>query len=348
MSLLSAAVTDHCDILREQFQTATPFRHLVMDNFLDEEYAKQLLAQFPPFEWGNARNENGDLGNKSVVERIRELGDAYARLDDLVRSESFLHWLSSVTGIPDLRYDPWYFGGGTHENRHGQDLDPHVDFNRHPENGWHRRLNLIVYLNHDWDDTWGGSLELHKNPRAADNKVSLITPLFNRGVVFETTEWSWHGFSRIQLPDHKRDLSRKSIALYFYTLTRPAEELAPSHSTIYVDRPLPERFQSGTTLTEADLEEIRVLLARRDMHNQRLYKEVCRLQALVSERGASGSHLGRFLGGCKRLLTDREGGLGERVKRAFTPFVSQLPPGLRSPLRRLWRKMTGQSAPSPH
>ncbi len=259
------------------FTRRDPFRHLVIDGFLTDGFADQLLASFPPFERGNARNEAGETGGKATVERIRGLGPAYARLDGLVRSRPFLDFLSRLTGIPDLLYDPFYFGGGTHENREGQDLDPHVDFNRHPVEDWHRRLNLIVYLNREWHDAWGGSLELHSDPHSPDDRVQCITPLFNRCVVFETTEWSWHGFSRITLPQGRRDLSRKSIALYFYTRERPPEELADTHSTIYVDRPLPVRFHAGRVLEEADVEELRVLLARRDQHNQRLYREVTRL-----------------------------------------------------------------------
>jgi hypothetical protein len=265
------------DEWREQFNSAKPFRHLVIDNFFTPEYAAQLLAQFPPFERGNARAEDGSLGKKSTVEKIRELGSAYTVLDDLVQSKSLLDFVGAMTGIPKLIYDPWYFGGGTHENRHGQDLDAQVDFNRHPVEGWHRRLNLIVYLNHRWQDEWGGSLELHTDPRADDDQFVAITPLFNRAVIFETTEWSWHGFPVIQLPADEQDLTRRSIALYFYTEDRPAEELADTHSTIYVDRPLPERFVAGRTLTDYDVQELRVLLKRRDMHNQRLYGEVTSL-----------------------------------------------------------------------
>lgn len=261
----------------EQFNSAKPFRHLVIDNFFTEEYAAQLLAEFPPFERGNARAEDGSLGNKSTVEKIRELGPAYATLDDLVQSEPLLELVGALTGIPKLIYDPWYFGGGTHENRHGQDLDAHVDFNRHPIERWHRRLNLIVYLNHHWQDEWGGSLELHSDPRADDDQFVAITPLFNRAVIFETTEWSWHGFPVIQLPADEQELTRRSIALYFYTEERPAEELADTHSTIYVDRPLPERFAEGRALTDFDVQELRVLLKRRDMHNQRLYAEITSL-----------------------------------------------------------------------
>ena len=96
-------------------------------------------------------------------------------------------------------------------------------------------------------------------------------------MIFETTEWSWHAFPRINLPAGKQDLTRKSIALYFYTKDRPADELADMHSTIYVDQPFPERFQPGMTIDAADIEELQVLLRRRDQHNQRLYREISSL-----------------------------------------------------------------------
>jgi Rps23 Pro-64 3,4-dihydroxylase Tpa1-like proline 4-hydroxylase len=302
-STINADVLQSVSSLANRFAARDPFRHVVIDQFFEPAFAKRLLEQFPTFERGNARNEAGELGGKSTVERIRELGASYSVLDDLVQSEEFLTLISQITGIEDLLYDPYYFGGGTHESREGQDLDAHVDFNRHPIEGWHRRLNLIVYLNHEWDDTWGGSLELHTNPLAQDNQIRLLTPLFNRCVIFETTEWSWHGFSRISLPSDRRDLTRRSIALYFYTRERPAEELADTHSTIYIDRPLPDRFHAGMTLNETDLEEIRTLLARRDQHNQRLYRDIGNLSSqLESARAALNSgKLGRLRYFAQRL-----------------------------------------------
>ena len=271
--MLNPEVAARADALAAQFQRRAPFHHVVIDDFFDAATCARLLAEFPPFERGNARNETGQLGNKSTIERIRGLGASYYALDNLIQTRDFLDLVGRITGVPELLYDPWYFGGGTHENRYGQDLDPHVDFNRHPVERWHRRLNLIVYLNHEWNDAWGGSLELHSDPRAPDDKITLITPLYNRAVIFETTERSWHGFSRIDLPADKRSISRKSIALYFYTSERPQDELAETHSTIYVDRQLPDRFKPGLTLSDADVQELGMLLARRDQHNQRLYDE---------------------------------------------------------------------------
>lgn len=283
LSAISAHVRDRAQEYAAAFARRDPFRHVVIDGFFAPEYASRLVAEFPSFERGNARNENGELGNKSTIEKIRNLGPAYAALDDLVRSKPLLDLVGRITGIDDLLYDPWYFGGGTHENRSGQDLDAHVDFNRHPVEQWHRRLNLIVYFNCDWDDAWGGSLELHSDPRRDDDRVTLITPLYNRCVIFETTETSWHGFTRIAETLDGTARSRKSIALYFYTRERPQEELAETHSTIYVDRPLPERFRPGMTLDASDVEELRILIARRDQHNQRLYRDITRLSTELEQ-----------------------------------------------------------------
>ncbi|HOX70271.1 MAG: 2OG-Fe(II) oxygenase [Dokdonella sp.] len=282
-TLLNPDVIRRSAEIAERFARREPFRHVVIEDFFSADYAHRLLADFPSFERGNARNEAGELGNKSTVERVRDLSTAYRDLDELIKSSGFLDLIGNLTGVDKLLYDPFYFGGGTHENREGQDLDPHVDFNRHPIENWHRRLNLIVYLNPEWDDAWGGSLELHSDPRARDNRIKLVNPLFNRAVIFETTESSWHGFRRIELPEDRKNLSRRSIALYFYTQDRPAEELADPHSTIYVDRALPAHFVAGKTLADVDVEELRTLLHRRDQHNQRLYRDITHLTAQLEQ-----------------------------------------------------------------
>lgn len=301
-SALQTAVLDAAEAHRRAFAAARPFRHVQIENFFRPAFLERLRAEFPSFDERNAISEEGTVGNKAVVERIRSLGPAFAALDDLVRSADFLGLVSTITGIPGLLYDPWYFGGGTHENRHGQDLDPHVDFNRHPITGWHRRLNLIVYLNPVWDEAWGGCLDLHRDPRAEDDEVIRIAPLDNRCVIFETNEISWHGFARIELPPPQRGLTRRSIALYFYTEDRPAEEMADSHSTIYVERPLPARFRPGHTLDEADLQVLRTLIARRDQHLQRLYRDIGRISTELDQARSllARSRLGRAIGLARR------------------------------------------------
>ena len=260
IDILSESTLSRTEELACGYAEAKPFRHLIIDDFFDHVFCQALLDQFPPFSEERARDENGNIGRKSTHDNVRELGSSYVKLDDWIQRPEFLEWFGRVTGTPGLLYDPQYFGGGTHENRHGQDLDPHVDFNKHPVTRNYRRLNLIVYLNHEWNDEWGGAIEFHKDPRlpVEQNEIRYVSPAFNRCVIFETTHWSWHGFERINLPegdDYPR--SRKTVALYFYSHDRPEEEKVKPHSTIYVERPLPERIRPGMVLGEEEYNHIR-------------------------------------------------------------------------------------------
>jgi hypothetical protein len=273
LDLIRPEVRAQAAVLRESFLAAEPFRYLVVDDFVEPEYCRQLIADFPAFDRKQALNELGQVGRKAVFQNLPKLGAAYQQFDGLLRSREFLSLVSEITGIPDLLYDPDYIGGGTHENLSGQELDPHVDFNYHPTTKLHRRLNLILFLNPEWREEWGGSLELHLNPwlPPTENRVKTVVPVANRCVLFETSEHSWHGFSRIQTPEGS-GLSRRSIAVYFYTRERPVEETAPDHSTVYVQRPLPGHITAGYTLHEQDVETIGNLLERRDQQIKFLYE----------------------------------------------------------------------------
>lgn len=278
-SKVSKQVLDGARQLADQFANASPFKHVSIDGFFTEDTVQALVEHFPGFDEKLAINENGEVGAKAVHEKVRNLGNPYQELDDLVKTEEFRELISTITGIPDLRYDPHYFGGGTHENLHGQSLDAHVDFNFHPITRQHRRLNMIFYLSDEWKDEWGGSIQLHRDPYLppSQDEIVVVTPLFNRCVIFETNEYSWHGFPRINLPEEKRHLSRKSFALYYYTDTRPSEELGPEHSTIYVEQHLPEDWAGDISLTAEQMQHIRNLIGSRDQHLRRLYGNVKQL-----------------------------------------------------------------------
>lgn len=260
------SVRMHSGAYAKEFLSAEPFKHVAIDGFFEESFAEALLANFPAFNPALAKNEiYGGVWGKAVNENIRTIGPLYQDLFELVASIEFLDLIGDITGIPELLIDPKYYGGGTHENLHGQDLAAHVDFNYDEAEKLHRRLNLIVYLNKDWQPEWGGALEIHSNPRNhKEDRVQAYNPIFNRAILFETNEYSWHGFPKIDLPPSERHRSRKSISIYLYTRERPANEIAPPHGTFYVHRPLEKRFQPGYTLTEADVKHLRFEMDRRD------------------------------------------------------------------------------------
>jgi len=251
--------------IQAEFQQAKPFRHVAIDNFLLSDNCESLLRDFPVFDEKRATNELGLVGRKAVVEHVSKISGFYRSFYQYINSEAFLDAMSKLTGIEDLIADKTLFGGGTHNNLSGQGLDVHIDFNVDERNMLHRRINLLIYLNKEWEEAWGGAIELHSDPRnpSLDETASFL-PLFNRAVIFETNEYSWHGFQRIALPPDKQHLSRKSFSIYLYTKDRPAEEVLAPHTTFYVPQPLPANLRVGHTLTEQDMLELHIRTQGRD------------------------------------------------------------------------------------
>ena len=129
MPQISKSVAKQAGQYRDAFVNASPFKHAMIENFFEPAFAERLLAEFPSFDPKLAMNEMGELGGKAVNTKIREISPAYRELYEMIGSKPFLELMSRLTGIPDLLMDPKLYGGGTHDNRHGQELDAHVDFN---------------------------------------------------------------------------------------------------------------------------------------------------------------------------------------------------------------------------
>lgn len=273
--------------IQHEFQQSKPFKHVEIDNFLVPEVCEGLLEDFPSFDRRKAINELGVVGGKAVFENVSAISSRYAAFYRYINSKEFLQAVSDLTGIPDLIADETLYGGGTHENLDGQYLDTHVDFNIDERRMLHRRLNVLVYLNKEWDESWGGCIELHSNPRYPEHdEIKSFLPMFNKAVIFETNEYSWHGFQTIRLPEDKKSISRKSFSIYLYTKDRPAEEAVAPHTTFYLARPFPEHVKAGEVLAEPDYQYIRGLMANRDgliqMYQNLLVEKEQRLRDLMS------------------------------------------------------------------
>lgn len=272
--VLSADTVKQKDQHRTQFLTADPFKHVHIPGFLQPSFVAGILQEFPePPGQDKLRNEFGGGSRKHAVHHIRELGSTFQRWDDLLKSEEFIDYLAHLTGIEGLIYDPEYHGAGTHNNLDGQGMMTHIDFNLHRTTNYHRRLNLIIYLNDEWQAEWGGSLELHKDPWNPDqDEVKVIPPFLNHAILFETNEYSWHGFEKIRLPEEKKHLSRKSLTVYYYSKTRPATEVAPKHGTIYVPRPIPASIKPGVTLDENSYQDLKENTRAQSLYLKSMYK----------------------------------------------------------------------------
>ena len=139
--VLNPALSEQAHSLFEQFNTAEPFRHVLIEDFLAGPFLESVSEQFPKPVEEEMLSEFGDRSLKHTVEDLAALGEPFPQWDALLKSKEFISWLETVTGIPGLIFDPAYVGAGTHNNFSGQSLDMHIDFNRHPVNGLH--LSLI-------------------------------------------------------------------------------------------------------------------------------------------------------------------------------------------------------------
>ena len=175
-----------------------------------------------------AVNEKG----KIQVTDSSSFAEPIAELNRTLASPEFLDLLSYVFEMPNLLADDALVGGGIHQTGPRGHLDVHVDFNYIADRQLHRRLNILIYFNKDWKPEWGGNIELWD----ADVKhcVHSFSPIFNRCVVFETNNISFHGVTAVKCPE---GMARKSFAAYYYTREAPAHWTGEAHGTIFKARP---------------------------------------------------------------------------------------------------------------
>ncbi len=234
---------------RSSYRAARPFPHVVVDDFFDPALLDQVLAEFPAREqirWRGFRNE---YEIKLFSSADATFGPVTRLLMYHLNSISFLEFLSELTGIGNLIPDPHFSGGGLHQIERGGKLGIHADFNKHERYGLDRRLNVLVYLNKDWREEYGGRLELWSRDMARCE--AAIAPVFNRMVIFNITDFAYHGHpDPLQCP---QEMTRKSLAVYYYTNGRPAEEVNGKHSTLFRARregefgrpPWPQRVRAA-------------------------------------------------------------------------------------------------------
>lgn len=232
---------------REAYSQAQPFPHIVIDDFLPESILENILNEFPKvssIDWQKFDNS----AEKKLASKVElQMGDATRLLLYQLNSSVFINFLEQLTGIDGIISDPHFEGGGLHQIERGGYLKMHVDFNRHSKLRLARRLNLLIYLNKNWKEEYGGHLELWDKDMTRREKK--ILPIFNRCVIFNTTDYSYHGHPEpLTCPEGQ---TRKSLALYYYSSGRPAEELSNTHSTLFQSRPGEKLIQenpSGNTV----------------------------------------------------------------------------------------------------
>ena len=240
--MLSASVgsLDHlAKLKKDAYLKASPFPHIIFDDFFDSAILNQVLSDFPDL----AKSDSSTIFSNSKENKLAssrgdiQQPESIKQLLRFLNSHEFIDFLQELTSISEpLIPDPHFMGGGLHEIKSGGLLKLHADFSKHPETRLDRRVNILIYLNKDWDESYGGQLQLWDHELTACH--SSILPIFNRVVIFNTNDFTFHGHpDPLTCPE---DRSRKSLALYYFSNGRPSSELSSDNnqpSTAFVDRP---------------------------------------------------------------------------------------------------------------
>ena len=204
-----------------------PFDHWIIEDFLDIQDAKDVSKEFIDYEsTEDIVRYKGWIGEKSTCNSWNRFPALTYKIFSNLLSLDFVSHLSAVTGVTPLYPDIGLHGGGWHMSGKGGSLAMHLDYSIHPKLNLQRKLNLILYLEEDYNPQWGGSLQLWSHDKEKSkplNKIKEVEPLFNRAILFDTTQKSWHGFPEsINPPEGKL---RKSFAVYYLTeITSTAED----------------------------------------------------------------------------------------------------------------------------
>lgn len=223
------------EALTYKFTESEPYNHIVIDNFFQDEVAQKLVDEFPVFDseaWCVTYNSPIETYKKVCNHWDRFPKETY-RVVDWLNRNYFVKCMETLTGLRNnLFVDPGLHGGGWHSHKNGGKLNIHKDYSIHPKLGLERRLNLIVYLTPDWKPEYGGGLELWSNRQDLNTPwkcEKVIENKFNRAIIFDTTQNSWHGLPRaITCPDN---VYRQSLAVYY--MSRPKAGVDPRGRALF-------------------------------------------------------------------------------------------------------------------
>jgi hypothetical protein len=226
----------------------SPYKHLVIDNFFDLELANLCLNSFPELSdegWEHANDADIEIKYRTTWKSEFEIPDGIVDAVRIMNSSYFLSAMGKKFEIPQVMSDPYFTGGGLNATKPGGLLDVHVDGNYHDASGLNRRLNALIYLNPNWMPDWGGEFGIYDE--YGDVCIKKIAPLFNRLVIFDSHDKSFHGLpAPLNFPDGE---IRKSIILYYYTKApRPDYQIAVNepHSALWKKRGLKDKRGNKT------------------------------------------------------------------------------------------------------
>ena len=216
LDLFQSALTklqQQAESLHDSYIKAQPYSHLVIDDLFAPEILERLIAEFPQAKERDWLVWDTQHEFKTTSKGINGLSLFTQMFCLWFNSPEVIKIVEQITDIDNLVGDPLFHGAGLHEMYRDGWLEMHADYTRHFSLPLMRRLNILIYLNRDWNDNWGGELVM-ENPGDPQSHVSH-PPLFNRTIIFPTTSKTFHGVPQpLSCPS---DRSRQLLSIYYWT-----------------------------------------------------------------------------------------------------------------------------------
>ncbi|MFT4261702.1 MAG: 2OG-Fe(II) oxygenase [Candidatus Woesearchaeota archaeon] len=224
---------DRVDELKQVYKNNSPYPHIVLNNFLPQELVQGVdkeIKNIPDEVWDGQESHYFQTRKRGLSDN-QKMPPKARKIMEFLNSDKMLRFLEELTGIQNLKADPYNAGGGIHQTLSGGKLGIHTDFNTHSITGLYRRVNIIFYVNSNWKAEWGGGLELWDE--TASNRIKTVDALFNRAAIFTASEKSYHGHPEpLKCPENE---SRLSFAVYYYTEEKPEQDIVLRYGANWVE-----------------------------------------------------------------------------------------------------------------
>ena len=221
-------------ILSKQFKVSKPYSHVIIDNFWSSKIAKKIAEEIKKFslQGEHIYIYDNPIEKKVACNNYDKFPPTIYRAISFLNSNNFINIVKKITKKSDLSPDIGLHGGGIHIHPNSGKLNIHKDYSIHPKLGKQRLLNLICYMTPNWNENWGGHLELWSHNKKNNQPLNLekkISNRFNRVILFDTTQNSWHGLPQeLKMP---KGVLRQSLAVYY--LTTPKKGASKRDRALY-------------------------------------------------------------------------------------------------------------------
>ncbi len=228
-SLILNALEDHKDQIKRQFiDTRQEIAYFVIDDLLPVSMAEAIYQNFP--EAHNTKLKKNLRERKYVAYQMNQYAPLLEEVIYAFQDERVVQRISEICELKDLEADEHLYAGGLSLMGHGHFLNPHLDNSHDKDRERWRVLNLLYYVSPNWNDSFGGQLELW--PQGVAGRPQPISNRFNRLVVMATHRGSWHSVRQITTVEPLRCC----VSNYYFS-KNPIDHDARFHVTSFRGRP---------------------------------------------------------------------------------------------------------------